>query len=149
MTPHPGLRRPLPKGEGAVRPGEAKKWKWIFAIILLMTYSALTIHRSRDWRTSVSLLQATLRTAPDSAKMHYALGLQYARAGEFTKAGSEFQRCVDIDPEHFEGWRDLGRLALQDGRWAEAIRHYEKALALRQDPAVLSEYRFALRKLHR
>ena len=101
----------------------------------LALYGALTIERSHDWKNAKTLILATLRTCPQSARMHYGLGRQYAHDKKFRKAAREFQIALNIDPSYHDASQDLGKIALQNGDNRKAIAEYRKTLQVRVDAA--------------
>lgn len=51
--------------------------------------------------------------------------------GELESAVAKYRRCVDIDPEFFDGWHALGMALMKTGRYGEAIEAGLKAVELR------------------
>jgi Flp pilus assembly protein TadD len=41
--------------------------------------------------------------------------------GELDAAVEKFRRCVEIDPDFFDGWHGLGMALMKSGRHAEAV----------------------------
>src|SRR6266700_573137 len=41
--------------------------------------------------------------------------------GELESAVEKYRRCVEIDPEFFDGWHALGMARMKIGRFSEAI----------------------------
>ncbi len=99
--------------------------------IVLLAFSLLTLRRGYDWRSAKSLILATLKTAPQSARMHYGLGRQYAAEGDFKGAAEEFKVALAIDPSYDEALRDVGNIAMQEGRYKDAIDSFRKTLQVR------------------
>lgn len=108
--------------------------------LALVSLSLLTMVRSEDWRTGMALVEATLKTAPQSARMHYGLGRQYASRGEWKKAVSEFQLCLAIDPAYDEASNDLIRMAGEGNFDPAMLQNYRQTLQTRvQVPETLFE----------
>lgn len=103
-------------------------WPWPLLALCFITFL-----RSQDWRSHRALVSATLKTCPQSARMHYGLGRAYAADGEFDKAAGEFHIALSIDPSYDEASSDLGRLALQKGQTQEALANYRKTLQVKVD----------------
>jgi tetratricopeptide (TPR) repeat protein len=98
--------------------------------IVLTAFGALTVVRTRDWRTARDLILATLQTCPESSRMHYALGLQYFHDNQFENAIKQFNFALAIDPGSAEV--DLGPLlAAQEPLPGETIERYRKTLQVR------------------
>lgn len=51
--------------------------------------------------------------------------------GELEAAAEKFQRCVELDPNFFDGWHALGMTLMKIGRFPEAIEAGLKATALK------------------
>ena len=47
-----------------------------------------------------------------------------------TEAQAEFQKAIDLDPTYAEAVTNLGVTLAQQGRWADAIAAYRKAISL-------------------
>ena len=70
---------------------------------------------------------ATLNPADDSA--HYNLGLIHQSRGELDAARERFERAIQIDDEEIDAHFQLGRIARQQKRLADAVRHFEQVVA--------------------
>lgn len=42
--------------------------------------------------------------------------------GDLEAAATKYQRCVEADPEFFEGWHALGMVLMKLGKYPEAIK---------------------------
>jgi tetratricopeptide (TPR) repeat protein len=78
-----------------------------------------------------NLEAATLNPADASA--HYNIGLIHQQRGELDAARERFERAVQIDEEEVDSYYQLGRIARQQKRWADAIKNFEQVVA--RDPA--------------
>jgi tetratricopeptide (TPR) repeat protein len=74
-----------------------------------------------------NLESATLNPADASA--HYNLGLIHQSRGEFDQARQRFERALQIDAEEIDASYQLGRIALQQKRYADAIQNFEQVVA--------------------
>lgn len=70
-----------------------------------------------------NLESATLNPADASA--HYNLGLLHQNRGELDAARERFERALQIDPEEIDASYQLGRIARQQKRYADAIQNFE------------------------
>lgn len=70
-----------------------------------------------------NLETATLNPADASA--HYNLGLIHQNRGELDQARERFERALQIDPEEIDASYQLGRIARQQKRYADAIQNFE------------------------
>ncbi|MEI8293795.1 MAG: tetratricopeptide repeat protein [bacterium] len=51
--------------------------------------------------------------------------------GDLEAAIEKYRRCVELDPDFFEGWHALGMSLMKSGRHAEAVEAGLKAVELR------------------
>ena len=70
-----------------------------------------------------NLESATLNPADASA--HYNLGLIHQNRGELDQARERFERALQIDAEEIDASYQLGRIARQQKRYADAIQNFE------------------------
>ncbi|MFN2533007.1 MAG: tetratricopeptide repeat protein, partial [Pyrinomonadaceae bacterium] len=73
-----------------------------------------------------NLEAATLNPADASA--HYNLGLIHHQRGELEAARERFERALQIDTEEVDASYQLGRIARQQKRYADAINNFEQVV---------------------
>lgn len=56
--------------------------------------------------------------------------------GELESAILKYRRCVEIDPEFFDGWHALGMALMKVGRYPEAIEAGRKGVELRPNDQI-------------
>lgn len=56
--------------------------------------------------------------------------------GELEAAVEKYRRCVELDPDFFDGWHALGMALMKVGRFAEAIEAGQKSVALRPNDQI-------------
>src|SRR5260370_25859013 len=56
--------------------------------------------------------------------------------GELESAVEKYRRCVEIDPEFFDGWHALGMALMKLGRFPEAIEAGRRATQLRPNDQI-------------
>src|SRR3989442_5224738 len=56
--------------------------------------------------------------------------------GELESAVEKYRRCVEIDPEFFDGWHALGMTLMKIGRFPEAIEAGKRATELRPNDQI-------------
>src|SRR5687768_1171087 len=78
-----------------------------------------------------NLESATLNPADASA--HYNLGLIHQSRGELDAARERFERALQIDDGEIDASYQLGRIARQQRRYADAIQNFEHVVA--REPA--------------
>jgi tetratricopeptide (TPR) repeat protein len=70
-----------------------------------------------------------------SVEEHFQQGNEYAQAGEFEKAITEFEAVLQIDPDNVSAMSNLGVVYYNLGRLDEAIQQYQEAIARAPDDA--------------
>jgi tetratricopeptide (TPR) repeat protein len=103
-----------------------------FAFMLLRGYfgDMMGSHRAKA-AFKQNLESATLNPADASA--HYNLGLIHQSRGELEAARERFERALKIDDGEIDASYQLGRIARQQKRYADAIQNFEHVVA--RDPA--------------
>jgi hypothetical protein len=99
-------------------------------VVLTAAFAVRTWTRNRDWTNSASLYRSIVRSAPNSAKAHYNLGVAFQLEGNDAAAIAQFRRALEIYPWEGEARSALNIGAIFDkrGRTDEAIEWYRKAL---------------------
>jgi tetratricopeptide (TPR) repeat protein len=88
---------------------------------------------------------------PLSAAEHNDLGVSYERRGEWDLAAREYRRALRVDRRFARARLNLGNVAAHEDRWAEAEKHYRRALrGLPADPDAWNNLAVALmrRRVH-
>jgi type IV pilus assembly protein PilF len=81
-------------------------------------------------RAYLRALRANDRYAP----AYIALAGVFGGQGKWTDAASVLTRCVDLLPDYAPGWMELGRAWLRLSRPADALKAFDKVLAVSSDP---------------
>ena len=56
--------------------------------------------------------------------------------GELESAVEKYRRCVELDPQFFDGWHALGMALMKLGRFPEAIEAGQKTVALQPNDQI-------------
>jgi Tfp pilus assembly protein PilF len=117
-----------------------KKWiltaYWVMIVIVMGTYTILTIQRNRDWKDSLTLWTATLETTPDSAIALNNLGIVYAKQGMYDKAIGLFTIVIERYPfkERMERvYCNIAKAYTDQHKFDRALEYYQQALELNPD----------------
>ncbi len=102
----------------------------LFLLIRGYISGVLRTQRARE-SFKQNLEAATLNPADASA--HYNLGLIHQQRGELDAARERFERAIQIDADEIDAHYQLGRIALLQKRFADAVRNFEQVVA--RDPA--------------
>jgi len=87
------------------------------------------------WYILLSLLFYGCITTPEGevinkAEAHYKLGVSYISKGRLKDAFIEFQKAVNINPEHKESLNYLGYISTRFKKYDDAISYYKKAISI-------------------
>jgi Tfp pilus assembly protein PilF len=102
--------------------------EWTYGGILVAQ-----LMRHRLWIVAVLVLTAAAPLSADRRKDAIAqvdFGIKVAYKGLWKEAILRFEKAIELDPTYAQGWNNLGIGYEQTGRFADARRAYEKALAL-------------------
>ena len=78
---------------------------------------------------AVMRLEEAVKDFPASPGLWFAMGLAQYSDGKFEKAATAFSHALELDPKMAPALTYLGIIAVDEGKDAEAVSHYEKALA--------------------
>ena len=93
---------------------------------------------------AIALLSRAASRFPDDAAIATRRAYAFHLSGRSATAiASLYRRALDLDETRFDAWLALGGAQFADGRYAEARRSSQRALALRPDHA---KARFELAK---
>lgn len=76
--------------------------------------------------SKVEQFKQLIEMEPDDPVVHYGLGAEYLRLGEFAAAAEEFHRTVELKPDYSAAYRELGRALEKLNRNQEATDAYRK-----------------------
>ncbi|NQT23289.1 MAG: tetratricopeptide repeat protein [Candidatus Omnitrophica bacterium] len=106
------------------------KYKYLsFAVSasLVIFYGTLTVLRNFDWKNEVTFYEKTLKSTPNSARVHYNLGNAYGIKGTFEKAMEHYKIAIDLKPDYAEAYGNMGIIFFRRGELDRAIELFEKA----------------------
>jgi Tfp pilus assembly protein PilF len=98
--------------------------------VMVTAFGARTWTRNWDWKDNRTLFESVVRSAPNSAKAHYNLGVVLQESGAAAAAVAEFHKALVISP-----WTEGAALGIGidfegRGHVSEAIAWYRKALEI-------------------
>ncbi len=106
---------------------------------LLLAYGVRTAIRNLDWRDERTIFEATLRLAPESARVHTNLGRVHWQARDNDRARQEFDRAIELQPNDWQtadAHNYRGLIYQQAGRHQEAFVEFRRAIELnRRSPS--------------
>jgi tetratricopeptide (TPR) repeat protein len=82
---------------------------------------------------AMASFRRALEIKPDYAEAHNNLGVVLSETEQQDAAVECYRRALEIDPECIEAMISTGKLCLQNGDFAEAEKHCQKALGIKAD----------------
>nr|XP_018903016.1 PREDICTED: transmembrane and TPR repeat-containing protein 2-like [Bemisia tabaci]XP_018903017.1 PREDICTED: transmembrane and TPR repeat-containing protein 2-like [Bemisia tabaci] len=104
------------------------------AYIVLIVFSARTVHRNRDWLDEESLYRASLRINPPKA--YGNLGSVLSSQGRLDEAEHALKMALSFRPNMADVHYNLGLLYQSRHQFDDAIRSYELAIQFRSSLAL-------------
>lgn len=93
---------------------------------------ALLLIDTKAPKAAVIRLQEALPQFPNSARLWFALGIAQFSDQQTDEAAKAFTRTIELDPKAAPALAYLGLINDEQGRYAEAIALYERALAINE-----------------
>ena len=97
-------------------------------VLVSLIFSARTAVRIPDWRDGLSIAEAGVKVAPNSAKARHLLGLELAGAGRVDEAIPHYRVSLALDPTNFVAHFNLGLALHSEGQLDPAFHAWEAAL---------------------
>jgi len=119
---------------------------WMVLALLIVSESAVTIHRNADYRNEVAIWEDTVAKRPDNFRAWNNLGA-YRLHKEKSYEAAEFalKQAVQLSPNYPEVLNNLGQVLIKLGRADEGLAMIEKSLRLAPEkPALHAGYGSAL-----
>lgn len=82
---------------------------------------------------AIEYLDRAVTLRPESAAIHYELGIVATALGQYSSAGLSFMRALGLHPEFVEALASYAAMLAHTGRLDEAENYYVRALELRPD----------------
>ena len=98
------------------------KWLRVGVPALFMI---LTFSRGQDYRSEISLWQATAQSSPHKPHAHYELGKAYLASGLTDPAEKELVTTLRLNAKHIPALIKMGELHIQRKKYAKALESYQ------------------------
>jgi len=92
--------------------------------------TAESAFRTGHYPEATELFTVYTEKNPENPWGYYMLGLSAWKAGDHDKAGTAFDRALQLDPNHRKSLFNSSRVLLETGRPREALERIEKGLSL-------------------
>jgi tetratricopeptide (TPR) repeat protein len=110
-------------------------WLRIGVPVLFMI---LTFSRGQDYRTEISLWQATAQSSPHKSQVHYELGKAYLSGGMTDQAEKELVTTLELNAKHIPALIKMGELQIQRKEYAKALESYLELIRQNIKPPVVN-----------
>jgi len=106
----------------------------VFIITILSSYTFLTIQRNAEFRDNFTLFHRTIEKNRGGGTMaHVALAEHYLRIKDYDNAINYSIRAIELQPNNFYAYKNLGRISAELKNYSLAIYYYEKSLEIKPD----------------
>lgn len=99
-------------------------------ILVLVFYGLLTIKRSLDYRSEISIWEDTIKKSPYKSLAHNNLGTAYLSKDQLKKARNSFGAASALSPSSPDPYINLGHIHSRNKEWDKAKLKYDLALKL-------------------
>lgn len=128
-----------PNGKGIVL--------WSVCGVILVAYSILTVQRNPAWKDNFTLYEVDIKTAPNSAKLNYHVGLEKMKQG-MKEASAEivvqplvdealayFSKSISLFPYNPDAYSNRGQVYTAMKQYDLAYNDFRQALSFRSNDA--------------
>lgn len=105
----------------------------IGALIVIALLTTATLLRVPAWRTSTTLYEHAVRTAPSSPRAWTNLATAYIAEGRRTEALTAYDRALSLDSRYAVAYLNRASALRQDGKFDAAAADYRRFIELRPD----------------
>jgi protein O-mannosyl-transferase len=106
------------------------KWVSICAVIILLSFSLITVMNSRDYKDPIIFSTSALAHNPRSVVAYNTRGLANLDQGYISAAIQDFTNAVAIRPDFPETFYNRGNVYLKCQNYDAALNDYDKAILL-------------------
>lgn len=99
---------------------------------LVLVFGSLTFMRASVWKNSISLYSDIIKKYPHSFVALNSLGAEYMLNKNYDMSLRYLNAAINENTEYYKGYYNRGLLYAQTDRIKNAIRDFDKAIALKQ-----------------
>ncbi len=104
----------------------------ITGIALVLVFGSLTFMRASVWKNSISLYSDIIKKYPHSFVALNSLGAEYMLNKNYDMSLRYLNAAINENTEYYKGYYNRGLLYAQTDRIKNAIRDFDRAIALKQ-----------------
>jgi len=105
--------------------------RWKNPATLVVSKSGCTVHRAAITRTFLDSKDSHVQL--ECYRSHLDAGFQFLLKEQFANSVREYERALELDHDHFEGFFNLGLAYMSLGKYREAKRAFDTAIQLKYD----------------
>ncbi|MEZ4752569.1 MAG: tetratricopeptide repeat protein [Bdellovibrionota bacterium] len=110
---------------------------WGGAASLLLVLAVLCRHHVPRWQDGVHIFEHSVEVNPRSVLANNNLGVEYQVRSRFKEAAVSFARALELDPERYDLYGNLGAALVASGNTREGIEKLRFAEANGATPAIV------------
>jgi choline-sulfatase len=95
----------------------------------------LALVKTEQWEAALPVVQTAVKEKPTSAQLHLDLATIYLHLKQVPEATKEYEKTLELDPNHFQANLMYGRLLLLDGHPEAALPRLGQAVKLDPESA--------------
>jgi protein O-mannosyl-transferase len=99
-------------------------------LVFILLISTLTLSRSLDFRSEISLWEDTSQKSPRKALVHNNLATAYMGADQLQQAKTALIAALAINPLQIDSHVNLGHIAGREKNWEQAIEKFDLGINL-------------------
>lgn len=102
----------------------------IIPFVIILAFSVKTFVQNQYWQNDIILCEKMISDAPGSSFARNNLGVAYLDAGMPSRAISEFQRALELNPTYGFSLFNLGDTYLKLGQPDKALQYLQRAITI-------------------
>lgn len=106
----------------------------ISGIVLMLIFGSFTFMRASVWKNSISLYSDIIKKYPHSFVALNSLGAEYMLNKNYDMSIRYLNAAINENTEYYKGYYNRGLLFAQTDRMKNALKDFDKAIALKQYP---------------
>ena len=111
-----------------------EKYFKIVSVAVILIFGTLTFIRTSAWKNSVSLYSDILKNYPHSFVALNSLGAEYMLNKNYDMSLRYLNAAINENTNYYKGYYNRGLLFAQTERMKDALKDFDKAIALKQYP---------------
>lgn len=116
---------------GQIREGNRNKNFFRVQVQLQRAFSDM---EEDEYAPAALRLERLVEIDPDNPAIFYNLGVAYAFLKREEEALESFRRCVELHPDYFQAWYNMGQISMIVKKdFSQALHYFDRAAAIRPD----------------